>query len=252
MNRIRYSRLSGYLIVLVWLAALAAFSFNVTFKLERFSDKQYKLLTPPPLVQLKPAFVDLLMLGHTGIYHDFINIWGLQFLVDPAIKKESPEDVNAVIRLILGQQPQLESFYMIACFVMAFDLEKPQYCEPISVVGLKAFPQSWRIPMTQAFVSGFMMNDSTKASAFYHIAASRDQSPPYVAHVAQKLLDQAQLSDQEILGVERLLNEIPGGAKFSALFKQKTRRKTAEELPIQNVLPLPEPKLIEPQETHHE
>ncbi len=203
----------------VWMNVLIFLLALSSKQTEQFAIKSYELVSPPPLIELKAEVVKLLTFGHLGLYHDFINIWALQFLVDPGLKQEEPEQVFKVVKRIASHRPKLESFYMISCFVLALDLKRPEYCEPIIIEGLHAFPNSWRIPMTQGFIFGFELKDRAKASAFYHLAASREKSPPYVARLAKKLLSEEALDASDIEEAIELIKTVPGGEKIERSLK---------------------------------
>jgi hypothetical protein len=173
---------------------------------------------------LNSKTIDLITLGHRGLYDDFAMIWIIQFLGDESLKsKATADEVFTAIQSFTQHQPKIEAIYLISCFVLSFDFNRPELCEPISVDGLKAFPDSWRIPMTQGFMSSFKLKDHMKAAVFYQIAASKPQSPPYVANLARRLADQGFANGQDLNETLDLLREVPGGTKILEVLRERMR-----------------------------
>lgn len=189
---------------------------------------KYQLVENAPLVGLKTEAIDVLTLGHRGLYDDFIDIWLLQILMDPALKKESPDKIYKTILDILKQKPKIESSYMLPCFVLMVDFARPDLCENITILGLEAFPQSWRIPMTQGYVYAFKLNDPIKASAFYNLAASRKNSPPYVQSLAQKMLLKGGNDQETMKETLDLMLQVEGGSKFAEFVANTIKNKAKE------------------------
>lgn len=187
----------------------------------------WRLVAAPPLAQLDTARLNMLMLGHRGLYDDFVAVWAIQFLAEPSLTKiATAESVNNAIRAITRHQVRLESLYLISCFVLALDFNRPEYCEGISVDGLKAFPNSWRIPMTQGFIAAFKQNDNLKAASFLEIAASRPNSPPYVAKVAQKLALKSSASGEDLNETLNMLREVPGGTRIIEVLRERLKNQS--------------------------
>ena len=83
---------------------------------------------------------------------------------------------------------------MISCFVLALDLGYPQGCGGVTLDGLKAFPESWRIPVTQGFVAqvaAYLLKDQQSAATYYTLAASRQGAPKFLQRIAKHLVDSA-------------------------------------------------------------
>ncbi len=184
----------------------------------------WRLVTSPPLASLKTSRINLVTLGHRGLYDDFATIWAIQFLADQSLtKKATAKEVNDAIRSITQHQPRLESLYLLSCYVMALDFNSPENCEGISVDGLKAFPNSWRIPMTQGFVATYKMNDDLKAASFFELAASRPKSPAYVGRLAKKLSEKGSISGQDLNDTLDMLREVPGGTRIIEILRNRLR-----------------------------
>ena len=111
----------------------------------------YELYATPPLAQVNPRYIDIFLLGHKAIYDDFISIWLLQTLMQKDQLKDHARLITQ-IRSVIQHHPKLETTYMLSCFVMLNELKHPEYCREINEAGLIAFPMSWRLLMTQAFV----------------------------------------------------------------------------------------------------
>lgn len=182
----------------------------------------WKLVTAPPLASLSTKHIDLITLGHRGLYDDFMTIWAIQFLADPHLRERaSAEELNATLTSITRHLPRTEALYLYSCFVLSFDYNRPEFCEAFSVKGLKAFPNSWRIPMTQGFIAFFQQKDDVKAAAFYQLAASRPGSPAYVARLADKLAKRGFANGQDLNETIDMLREVPGGTKIIGLMRDR-------------------------------
>jgi hypothetical protein len=173
-----------------------------------------KLLSPPPLVEMDPRVIDILTMGHRGLYDDFINIWAIQILMDEAVLKESPDDVADAIRRVTRQGPKLESLYMLSCFVMAMDFRRPDLCLPFTMDGLAAFPESWKIPLTQGAIMAFRMDKRAEAAPFFHLASIRPKAPPFLASFSRKLQQQANVSSDDVDKGLEFLDLLPGGQRL--------------------------------------
>ncbi len=187
----------------------------------------YEFYAPPPLAGVNPKFVNIMLLGLKPIYDDFISVWLLQSLLDKTPNKD-PEKLLAQIRSVIRHEPKLETTYMLSCFVMANDLKKPEYCQEFSLAGLRAFPESWRIPMTQSYIEWNLLNHPAQAASFLMMAASRKQSPPYVRNAAKKLLETKQLEPDDIAKSMALIAEQDGNEQFLALLKSIEEKKKSD------------------------
>jgi hypothetical protein len=185
---------------------------------------QWKLVSSPPMSTLNSKSIDILTLGHRGIYDDLATIWTIQFLGDKDLaNKASAEEVYKAVSSFTKHQPKIEAIYLISCFVLALDYNRPEYCESISLDGLKAFPDSWRIPMVQGFVASFKLQDDIKASAFYQMAASRPNSPAYVGKLATRLANRGFANGQDMNETLDMLREVPGGTRIMEVLRQRMR-----------------------------
>ncbi|MCX6130441.1 MAG: hypothetical protein NTX25_15435 [Proteobacteria bacterium] len=173
----------------------------------------YDVLSPPPLSGLSPNFINILTLGHKAVYDDFIDIWLLQALMDERRGNDS-ERMMTSIRSVIKHLPKLETIYMLACFTMFQDLKNPAACQEIMLAGLKAFPASWRLPMTQGYVEYFLMKQPAQAASFFMMAASRPDSPIYVQKTVQKLLQENTLSPEDLKRSLEIMSETESNASF--------------------------------------
>ena len=185
---------------------------------------KYKLVTSPPLANLDSKHLNLITFGHRGLYDDFVLVWAIQFLADSELKqKATAEELNSAIVSIVSHTPKVEALYLLSCYVLALDYKRPEFCENISVQGLKAFPKSWRIPMTQGFVASFEEKDDMKAAAFYQLAASRPSSPPYVAKLAARLTERGFANGQDLNETIELMSDVPGGTRIIEILKARLK-----------------------------
>lgn len=196
-------------------------------KLSRSELASWKLVSAPPMSTLNSKSIDILTLGHRGIYDDFATIWTIQFLGDKNLtRKATADEVFNAVSSFTKHQPKLEAIYLLSCFVLALDYNRPEYCEVINVDGLKAFPDSWRIPMVQGFVASFKLQDDIKAAAFYQIAASRPQSPPYVGKLAARLSQRGLANGQDLNETLDMLREVPGGTRIMEILRERMKDQT--------------------------
>ena len=190
-----------------------------TTRLDEAARENFQLVTAPPLANLPPPLLKVVTLGHKGLYDDFANIWALQFLSDPRLKDEDPQVVFQTLQEIAAHEIKIESFYMLSCFVMALELNQPQYCEPITLAGTKAMPESWRIPFTQGFIFTSLLGEPLKAAAFLKIASSRPGAPSHIGKRVDRLMAGKNLSRKQMLQVLETL--IPADSKMGALLLEK-------------------------------
>ncbi len=179
---------------------------------------EYDIFSPPPLSQLQTGLINIITLGHKAIYDDFINIWLLQTLLDERRGKD-PEPMMGMIRSVIRHHPELETLYMLACFVMLQDFKKPEYCQEITLAGLKAFPKSWRLPMTQGYVEYFLLKQPAQAASFFMMASSRPDSPEYVQKTVKKLLNENNLTQDDLQKSLDILAETESSEPFLKLLK---------------------------------
>jgi hypothetical protein len=203
-----------FLIMLWFTLIINGFYFVNRKSVEHREHSQNKVTNLPPLANLPTNIINVLTIGHKGLYDDLISIWLLQALVDKDLERSSVTEINDFINSILRHEPKLETAYLLSCYILALQIKSPESCEQISLYGLKAFPHSWRIPMTQGFVFAFQLNQRAKAGAFYRIAASRPESPEYVARLADKMMQENPLTEDEIEAARALMQQVHGSELF--------------------------------------
>jgi hypothetical protein len=191
---------------------------------------EYDIFAPPPLSQFSSGLIGVLTLGHKAIYDDFINIWLLQTLLDPR-KGQDVEGMMRQIRSVIRHHPKLETTYMLSCIVMLQDFKKPEYCQEITLAGLKAFPMSWRLPMTQGYVEYFKMEQPAQAASFFMMAASRPDSPEYVQRTVKKLLSEKDLTPEDLQKSLEIVAETESSEAFIKLLKSFGKIPAPEQLP---------------------
>jgi hypothetical protein len=179
-----------------------------------------KLVTIPPLAELPRSASAALVLGHTGLYHDFLALWTLQFLVDPKVKDEPVDLVARTLAVTARHQPKLESFYLLSCFVLAFDFKDDSGCAPIVHQGLEALPDSWRVPFTLGFLH-LRANRQAEAAVFISLAASKKNSPQFLVGLAEKMRSKAQLEPTELKDAVESLLKVPGSKLEQMLDRSK-------------------------------
>jgi len=210
-------------LTILWLVLLGSGFAAVTKKTSVYAARNYRLLEPPPLTRLDTRFLDIVTFGYRGLYDDFADIWTLQILTDKGIARQDPAAVDATIRSVTRHGPKIESLYLASCFVLAFDLKRPDYCERITLDGLKALPESWLIPEVQGYLEASLLHDPKSAAMYYGLSASRPDAPEFLQKLAADLIQKKQLSPDELQSsLEQLLGG-SGGAKFGEFLQKKAK-----------------------------
>lgn len=201
----------------VWLSFITGLSLAISLVLYASQHLKNSIIQnlsqeAPVLARLDRRIIDLLTLGHGRLYDDYIYLWLLQHLMEKPKLSDNHNDSASMlyqkIKTVISLEPKIESIYLLSCFILAFEHSRPELCEIISIKGLHAIPDSWRIPMTQGFIFAFRLDQPAKAGIFYKLASMRKNSPSYVARLAERLLSRQhnQLDKQQSL---QLLLEIP-------------------------------------------
>lgn len=184
--------------------------------------RNYQLEAPPPMSELQPNIVRIITLGFKPAYDDFISIWLLQSLMDT--RPRDPDKLQKTIRAVIRHRPKLETIYMLSCFVMIRDFDRPDFCREVNLAGLEAFPKSWRLAMTQAYVEYFLLKQPLQAASFFSMAASRPDSPIYVKNLVAKLIKEANPTPEDIQASLELLSKFQGGEIFKDLLNNLENR----------------------------
>ncbi len=191
-------------------------------KLER---QAWKLVSVAPLSSLNTNLINVITLGHRGLYDDFATIWTVQFLAESNLaSKSTADEVYAAIDSVTRHHPKFESLYIIGCFTMADVFKRFDRCEKISSDGMIAFPRSYQIPMVEGVLLMNELKDNLKAAAFFQLAAAAPGSPKYLNSVAEKLIKKGFLDGQELNDSLNLLRDIPGGSKILDLMRERLKQ----------------------------
>jgi hypothetical protein len=75
--------------------------------------------------------------------------------------------------------------------------------------------------MTQGFIASIEEKDDIKAAAFYQLAASRQNSPPYVAKLATRLRERGYANGQDLNETIELMSEVPGGTRIIEILRER-------------------------------
>lgn len=206
------------LMALVWLMLLGWGLSRITERIAPLAQSRHQLVETAPLASLDTRLLNIITIGYRGLYDDIATIFSIQMLVDDRLKSQAtaPQVAHTLAQLT-RHQPRIESLYMLSCFVLTFDLKMPELCEPITLDGMKALPESWRIPVTQAFVSLRYLQDSRNAAIYYGLAASRPQAPAFLARLTRSLVESNQLAPAEITETMTKLLGSKEGSRFFEL-----------------------------------
>ena len=199
--------------------------YHVGDRLHGEARKHRVLLGVPALADLDTRLINILTLGHRGLYDDFITIYALQYLIEPEIQKLPAADVQNAVRAVSRHRPKIESFYMLSCFVLSLDMKAPELCEPVNLDGMAALPKSWRIPATQGFVHMTLLKDNARASLWYELASSKPGAPPYFKSLASKLATRSDLDVSDVEDTLRSLSEVEGGSRLTEFLEQQAKRR---------------------------
>ncbi len=179
--------------------------------------------TAPFLGLYHDSMIDLLLLGHRRLYDDLVYLWLIQYIVEDQTKEENYKKNFQRIKNVVRLSPKIETVYPLSCFVLAYDYKKPQDCHFITVRGLQLFPNSWIIPMTQGYLSGFLLNDPLRASFYYHMASKLPRSPPYVAKLAKKFTKK-EYTEKDRQQVLELMGRFPEARGVMKLWEPGERK----------------------------
>ena len=213
----------------LWLLLLVAAFIPVSHHAKRLAAARAILFEKPALADMNPRLVNILTLGHRGLYDDFLAIHALQYLMDQNLQNIDSKITADALMAAARQEPKIQSFYMLGCFTLALNLKHPEYCEALNLVGVKAVPESWRIPLTQGFVFYNNIIDYGAASRWYALAASRPGAPEYLASLARKLADKSLMSIEEEKKTLEMMFDIPGGSKIREILEKNAARKAEEK-----------------------
>ncbi len=191
------------------------YSANIT---QEYKVADIKSVSPPPLVDLPTKFMDLVTFGHIGVYHTLLNIWSIQYL--SMVKDVDGDVLNDILVKIRNHKIRFESFYMLSCFMVGLDFNKPERCKEFTNASLEQFPDSWRVPMMQGYISYFKLKNASEAALYYGVAASRAESPPYVGKLARKLALKSDLSEEELVKLYEDLTDSMENSGMGEFFKK--------------------------------
>ncbi len=199
----------------------------VSNKTKTYAAESYRLVEPAPLSTVDPRLLNIITLGFRGVYDDFLSIWTIQFLLDKDLKNYPTEEIFTAIKATTRQRPKIESIYMLSCFVLAMDLNRPDLCKEIIIDGMNALPSSWRLPVTQGFVYAYMLKDIPNAAIFYSLAASRTGSPNFLQRLSKNMIEKNELSVEDMQSSLSNIFDATGGSKMGNFLKdmEKNREK---------------------------
>ena len=167
----------------------------------------------PPLFLTRPEVISLATLGHRGFYNDVWMIWITQ-LINPLSPVLELEDFLKLSQSILMHQPESERIYVAFCYYAVENYNRPDFCENYSQVGIKLFPQSWVLAISQGYVYGFYLKDLGRASAFYALAASRPNAPAYAQLLAEKFKRNDNVTEADYKITVEILRRFTGNSEL--------------------------------------
>lgn len=197
-------------VVVVWTGLLVGVLSSVSRRTHESAVSRFTLVDEPPFAGLSPEFMDVVSIGHRGIVDDVLLFHTLNYLMDPKIKSTDPLEVVRALKATTRLRPRIESIYMFGCLVLAIDMKKPEYCEPLIMDGISLFPEGWRLPVTLGTVLFYNIKDDGRAAIFYEMASSRPYAPGFTKSFAAKLRQRASLEASDIDALARALGPVLG------------------------------------------
>jgi hypothetical protein len=208
----------------IWIASLSTIVFKAAAMVENQEKSLFSILKQAPFSQLQTRILNVVTLGYRPAYDDFMAIWAIQLMADPRLADEDAEEVFKSLEGVLRHLPRKEALYMSSCFILSLDLKRPDLCEKVTSYGLKAMPESWRIPVTQAFMYIYKLTDKKNAALFYSLAASKKGAPQFLSSLAKKLQEQTDLKVTELKQTLEYLNDVEGGSRFSEFLFERSKK----------------------------
>ena len=150
----------------------------------------------------------LLTLGQDAIYSDYLFLWSIQEATNPPRPDEEKERLFKTYTNIAKERIPFEAYYMMACYDVALDYKQPELCSQITLEGLQAFPGSWRLIMTQAYIETYEILDIAAGAALYRLASTHEWAPSWVARLATKLEAHPEITEQDRRRIKRLMQNI--------------------------------------------
>ena len=146
------------------------------------SKSNYQL---PPLSSYSPTVIAIATIGQSALYDDFISIWLTVELQSPH-KKEDVPDLDPFISSILELKPLVPSSYYLPCYLM-IELEASRKCIKYLDIGKKLFPNDWKMPFLEGYISLFILSEPQKASKYFAEAEKLEKAPKYIKGIRTKL-----------------------------------------------------------------
>jgi hypothetical protein len=141
-----------------------------------------------PLLSLNPSLINVITLGHKGLFNDLSYFWLLQKITHENKSPQDPDRIFRQIKLVTRHHPDIESVYTLSCFVMTLDFHQGNRCVDIADDGIKALPRNWMILAVVAYVFAFVLKDTVKASYYYKKTEGLPGSPAYLHELSDRLL----------------------------------------------------------------
>ena len=145
----------------------------------------------------------------------------------PRVRPANADDVRKAVVDVTHHLPRIENLYLLSCYVLSFDFKRPEFCEGIIQDGLKVFPNSWRLPLTQGLIEVDQLHNRASGAVYYAMAASRSDAPEFLKSYAAKLVNQSDLSPEE---VTRSVDELFGrgaSSQVSGILEESIKRRHA-------------------------
>ena len=160
---------------------LKSSSFSRLDRLDK-SKAYYQL---PPLIGYSPTAIAIATLGQRNLYDDFISIWLTIELQSPHTKDDI-RYLDPYIMSILSLKPKVPSAYSLSCYTM-LSLGDARKCIKYLDISKEIFPEDWKNPFLEGFISLFILSEPENASRYFKEAEQLDKAPKYIGSIRKKL-----------------------------------------------------------------
>ena len=148
---------------------------------------------PPPLADYSPTVIAVATLGQRDLYDDFISIWLTVELQNPHTKSDI-EDLDHFASKILKLKPKVPSSYFLSCYKIGFELGAHRKCFKYLDIAKSVFPEDWKIPFLEGYISLFILSEPKQASDYFKEAEDLPRAPKYVKGIREKLDEKLKFS----------------------------------------------------------
>lgn len=191
----------------LWMGAIAIlFVRSADMSAAAYKARAPKI-TPPPFAYIDPALIKIFTVGYKNVYDDLVQLWMVQSLVDDKLIESDKAGMDEAIQAALRVKPEIEGFYLLSCFTYLKNLDMPRACENVINTGIKLFPESFKLPVTQGYIELFVLNDRKKAAGYYAMAASKPNAPAHIQKIVTRMIREGGMTDDDMVAIIEELSQ---------------------------------------------